>query len=181
MIPRETLQRFDACLGTRGLSFEAVIVGGAALGLLGVTQRQTRDCDVLAPAPLPAAIVAAAEEFALEQRSAGDDLQDDWLNAGPSRLAEVLPAGWRDRLQPVFNGRSMRLSTLGRIDLIRSKLFALCDRGMDLPDCLALAPTIEELAEIEPWLCRQDGNPGWPDHVRATLKELQRRLGIDGV
>lgn len=181
MLPRETLERFDAYLGGRGLAFEAVIVGGAALGLLGVTLRQTRDCEVLAPAPLPEEIVAAAEDFARERRSVGDDLQTDWLNAGPWRLAEVLPSGWRDRIQLVFTGRALTLSTLGRVDLLRSKLFALCDRGTDLPDCIALAPSADELAEIEPWLSEQDANPGWSSHVRATLEDLQRRPGVNGV
>lgn len=65
MLPRETLERFDAYLGGRGLAFEAVIVGGAALG--------------------------------------------------------------------------------------------------------------------EPWRSEQDANPGWSSHVRATLEDLQRRPGVNGV
>ena len=40
----------------------------------------------------------------------------------------------------------------------------------------ALAPN-EEVAEALPWLSEQDGNPDWPAHVRATIVELQRRLG----
>ena len=75
----------------------------------------------------------------------------------------------------------MTLSTLGRVDLLGFQLYALCDRGTDLPDCVALVPSDEELAEIEPWLSEQDGNPGWPDQVRATLEDLQRRFGTDGV
>lgn len=58
-----------------------------------------------------------------------------------------------------------------------SKLFALCDRGIDLQDCIALGPTPEELDAILPWLTRQDLHPGWPDHVRATLADLTTRLG----
>ena len=88
-----------------------------------------------------------------------------------------LPAGWRERVEPIFEGQALILSTLGRPDLIKSKLFALCDRGTDLPDCIALAPTVEELAECLPWLERQDGNELWPDHVRNTVAELGRRLG----
>jgi hypothetical protein len=69
------------------------------------------------------------------------------------------------------------LSTLGRPDLLKSKLFALCDRGTDLPDCLALAPTAEELADCVPWLEVRDGNELWPEHVRTTVADLARRLG----
>jgi hypothetical protein len=93
------------------------------------------------------------------------------------QLGEVLPVGWRDRVQRIFEGRALVLSTLGRSDLLKSKLFALCDRGTDLLDCVGLAPTAEELAERLPWLALQDGNEEWPAHVRATLTDLARRLG----
>lgn len=60
---------------------------------------------------------------------------------------------------------------------LRTKLFALCDRGLDLADCLALAPTADELAALLPWVEEQDLNPDWPAHVRATLADLGERLG----
>jgi len=53
----------------------------------------------------------------------------------------------------------------------------LCDRGLDLGDCLALAPTAEELRDALPWLAVQDANPGSPAHAAATLADLGRRLG----
>ncbi len=53
----------------------------------------------------------------------------------------------------------------------------LAERGLDLGDCLALAPTREELARLLPWLDLQDGNPGWPAHVHATIADLEERLG----
>ena len=118
-------------LGERGLEFEAVVIGGAALNLLGVVARATKDCDVLAP-PLPPAIVVAARDLAVATRDRGEDLQDDWLNNGPASLVGILPAGWQERLQVVFVGTALRLSCLGRSDLLRTKLFALCDRGIDL-------------------------------------------------
>ena len=42
----------------------------------------------------------------------------------------------------------------------------LADRGLAL-----------ELAEAITWLEPQDLNPHWPEHVRATLGDLARRLG----
>ena len=159
-----------------GLRFEGVVIGGSALGLMGVIQRPTRDFDILVP-ELPPAIASAARDFAKAQRQAGVDLQGDWLNNGPMKLGDVLPAGWRERVQRIFEGQALVLSTLGRSDLLKSKLFALCDRGTDLPDCIALAPTAEELAECAPWLEQQDGNELWPAHVRATVADLARRLG----
>ncbi|MCG5055450.1 MAG: hypothetical protein KA712_20990 [Myxococcales bacterium] len=50
---------------------------------------------------------------------------DDWLNNGPMQLSDVLPTGWRERVQPIFQGQVLALSTLGRPDLLKSKLFAL--------------------------------------------------------
>jgi len=93
------------------------------------------------------------------------------------QLADVLPDGWRLRVQVAFTGASLTLTTLGRADLLKTKLFALCDRGTDLADCVAMAPRTAELEEAEPWLSEQDANPMWPDHVRATLDDLRGRLG----
>jgi hypothetical protein len=163
-------------LAAAGLRLEAVVIGGSALALLGVVARPTRDFDVLVP-PLPPEIVEAARAFAGAQRRRGVDLADDWLNNDPAQLGDVLPTGWRERVLPVFKGRAILLTTLGRADLIKSKLFALCDRGTDLTDCVALAPTAEELLDAAPWVTFQDGNPDWPLHVQATLDHLRRRLG----
>ncbi|MDJ0765940.1 MAG: hypothetical protein QNJ97_23350 [Myxococcota bacterium] len=98
MKPKETIAGFDAFLAERGLSFEAVVIGGTALGLLGVVSRQTRDCDILHP-KLPKVIQDAAKKFAEIRNREGDLLASDWLNNGPSSLADVLPTGWMDRLQ----------------------------------------------------------------------------------
>ncbi len=176
MLPRPTIEAFDEFLATRGLHLEAIVVGGSALGLLGVTDRQTRDFDILHPELSPE-LTATAREFAAEMRTRGVELADDWLNNGPAQLGEVLPDGWRSRLQPAYQGRVLTLTTLGRADLLKTKLFALCDRGTDLPDCVSLAPSPEELDAAEPWIATQDGHPDWPLHVRATLDELRGRLG----
>jgi hypothetical protein len=152
------------------------VVGGTALNLLGVVSRPTKDCDILWP-QLSDEIGNAVKAFAVDRRQAGEVIPDDWLNNGPASLSAQLPADWRDHLQTVFSGRAVRLECPGRNDLLRSKLFALCDRGLDLGDCLALAPSSEELVNLLPWLDLQDGNPGWPAHVHATLADLGQRLG----
>lgn len=176
MFPRPTIEAFDRHLLGLGLRFEGVVIGGSALGLMGIIQRPTRDFDILVP-ELPPAIAAAARAFAKAQRDAGVDLLDEWLNNGPMQLGDVLPVGWRERVQRIFEGQVLVLSTLGRPDLLKSKLFALCDRGTDLPDVIALAPSAEELAECMPWLEMQDGNEEWPAHVRTTVADVARRLG----
>jgi hypothetical protein len=175
MKPKETISAFDVFLAKRGLVLDAVAIGGAALGLLGVIHRETRDCDILYPA-LPEVIREAAVDFAFQARHQGEELSDDWLNNGPSSLADVLPAGWIDRVQVIFSGSALTLRCLGRSDLLMSKVFALCDRGIDVQDCIALAPSPAELDEITAWLEAQDAHPGWPDHVRAVLADLRGRL-----
>src|SRR5689334_2548541 len=67
------------------------------------------------------------------------------LNNGPSSLVDILPDGWQQRVQLVFSGKALILRCLGRTDFLMSKLFALCDRGIDIGDCVAMAPTAEEL------------------------------------
>ena len=176
MDPRATIRAFDAFLAHRGLRQDAVIVGGTALGLLGVISRPTRDCDVLHPR-IPESVRRAAVDFAVECRQTGGILADDWLNDGPSSLIDDLPPGWEDRLQDAYRGQAVTLRTLGRLDLLRSKLFALCDRAIDLQDCLALRPTRKELEALLPWLEERDANPDWPTHARATVADLGRRLG----
>ena len=179
MLPRPTIEAFDSHLAALGLRLEAIGIGGSALALLGVTTRQTRDFDILAPV-LPREIAEAAREFARAQRRLGIDLMDNWLNNGPMQVGDVLPKAWQLRTRPVFEGSAMVLSTLGRADLLKTKLFALCDRGTDLSDCVALAPTAAELADAMIWLADQDTNPGWPAHVKETIADLAQRL-VHGV
>jgi len=176
MKPVEILMAFDRFLTGRGLRLDAVVVGGAALNLLGVSSRPTKDCDILAP-PLSQAMVEAAVAFATAIRRDGGFLDDDWLNNGPASLTEHLPKDWRDHLQPAFTGHAITLTCPGRLDLLRAKLWALADRGIDLGDCVALAPTDDDLETILPWLEQQDANPDWRVHIRAVLPDLGRRLG----
>ena len=176
MDPRTTLEAFDRFLAERQLALDAVVIGGTALNLLGVIDRATRDCDILHPS-LPAEVVAASVAFAALVRRAGGILAEDWLNNGPSSLTRHLKEGWELRIQAAFAGSAITLRSLGRLDFLCAKLWALCDRGIDLGDCIALAPTEAELAEVLPWLEYQDANPDWPEHVRATLSDVGRRLG----
>ena len=143
MLPRPTIEAFDAWLKARLLRLEAVVIGGLALGLLGITNRQTRDFDVLHP-ELPEDVAQAARDFASDMRDKGVALADDWLNNGPIQVADILPDGWLLRVQVAYEGKAIKLLTLGRADLLKTKLFALCDRGTDLDDCLALGPTAAE-------------------------------------
>lgn len=175
MWPKEIVALFDSYLAERNLRLEATVIGGAALGLMGVVSRQTQDYDILHPT-LSEEIKQASLDFALQCRQKNVPLIDSWLNNGPASLADQLPEGWQDQRQEIFRGKAISLYGLGRLDLLRSKIFALCDRGLDLEDCVALAPTREELAAIAPWLEIQDANPRWPDHVRETIEDLLNKV-----
>lgn len=175
MRPIETIEAFDQFLRDRGLRFDAVVIGGAALSLLGVVSRPTKDVDILVP-KIPQEIDIAARAFAAEIRATGEILHDDWLNNGPASLADHLSTGWQERLQDVFDGSALHFRCLGRHDLLRAKLFALCDRGIDLGDCVALAPTSDELECVLKWLQLQDANPDWPEHVRDTIADVAKRI-----
>lgn len=173
---KTTIAEFDKFLKKRNLSFVAVIIGGAALNLLGVISRQTKDCDIIDPL-LPIEIENAAKEFAISLRQSGEMLHDNWLNHEPSSLSKLLPNGWQNNLQIAYKGEALILHTLGRKDLLCTKLFALCDRGTDLTDCIALKPSLNEIEEAIPWIEMQDTNPDWPRHVIAVLTDLGARLG----
>lgn len=87
--PKTVLDAFDTYLTARQLRFEAVLIGGAALNLLGIVHRTTKDCDILHPA-LPPAIAAAAREFAATSRRAGEVLARDILRDLGKRLGHGL-------------------------------------------------------------------------------------------
>ncbi len=172
------LMAFDSFLLKRGLEFQGTIIGGAALLVMGVIDRATEDVDCLEPTLSPD-IKAAATAFRSAYQGPGAPLKEEWLNNGPASLIQDLPAGWEARRVPLFEGRALKLQTLGRMDLLRSKVFAFCDRQLDFQDCLALKPSAGELRALQPWLKERDLNEQWPEHVRRSLQALARDLGYD--
>jgi len=167
---RAILPDFELFLANKGLSFEAVIIGGAAMQLMGLTERVTKDCDVLSP-KIPSDLKEASKEFASQH-----GLSEEWLNNGPETLIRDLPSGWEQALTPLYEGKNLKLFTLGRLDFIRSKLFAFVDRGIDLQDLIKLKPTMAEIDELREWLSERDGNPDWPKYVEIRLNELIKEL-----
>lgn len=174
----ELIEKFDLFLAGQKLTFEAVVIGGAALNLLGLVSRYTRDCDVLDP-QIPESVRTASRNFAIEQRLQGQILRDDWLNNGPESLKKDLPIGWQQRLVELYKGRTLHLLTLGRMDLTKTKLFAFCDRGTDRQDCLMLKPTHAELIDALEWVKNQDANPDWPKYVKECFGSLAKELGYE--
>ncbi len=178
MKPLELIPKFDIYLEKVGLKFEAVVVGATALNLSGVVTRETVDCDILDP-KIPPEIMQAALEFAKQESLPESSLKEAWLNNGPADLIRDLPDEWRMRLVLVFKGNALQLYTLGRPDLLLTKLFAFCDRGTDLKDCIAMKPSRDELLNSFKWVSARDANPKWPAHVKESFRNLSQRLGYE--
>lgn len=177
MKPIETIEKFDLFLADIGKSFSAIIIGGGALSLMRVITRETQDIDVLEPI-LSQAILQLSQEFADQiNHLTPMALKRAWLNNGPESLRPNLPEGWHDRIQKIFAGRAIELYALGRSDLLKTKLFAFCDREQDRQDCLLMNPDRDELKEAMIWVKVQDMNPLWPKHVELSLQGLAKELG----
>ena len=172
------VKSFDAYLASQKRNFEGVAVGAAALQLLGIITRLTQDCDLLDP-KMPDWLKEAAIAFAKEEQKQGRQLAEDWLNNGPASLKKTLPFEWQARLVDLYNGKALKLTSLGRSDLLKTKLYAYCDRQVDLLDCIALKPSNNELDECYQWVSEQDMNPSWPEHVESMFNKLRKNLGYD--
>src|SRR6266567_3604110 len=130
----EALQKVGELLASDNESYAIVVVGGAALNLLGLIERVTTDVDILAfadptdtepavlveaPEPMPAPLVRAARTVA---RDLG--LEEEWLNTGPALQ-------WRSGFPPGLARRvvwrryaALRVGLVDRPDLIFLKLYA---------------------------------------------------------
>lgn len=173
----KVIKEFDLYLSGKNLEFEAVIMGGGALAIMGITDRVTRDIDCVAP-EIPPQIKYASEKFCQDFPNLG--LDKNWLNNGPISIIKDLNEGWKERSTLIYSGNSIILYSLGRIDLIKTKLWALCDRStVDLQDLLKLKPTISEINEARNWVIVLDGNPDWPVHVEIVIKKLIEKLGYE--
>jgi len=66
-----------------------------------------------------------------------------------------------------------------KVELLKTKLFAFCDRDQDRDDCIKLNPSPKELSEAVEWVKEQDQDVGWPKHVEFSIKILAKDLGHD--
>ena len=160
-------------LQARGESFNIIIVGGAAVNLLGFVSRATTDVDILAFAhpdsqgklqlsppddPLPGVLVEAARVVATDL-----SLDPNWLNTGPaSQWQSGIPPGLEKRISWRSHG-GLSVGIVGRRDLIFLKLYAAVDdtgpTSVHFQDLIALRPTKDELAAAAVWVQQQDPTP----------------------
>jgi hypothetical protein len=167
-------------LAAAGQRVGIVILGGAALNLLGVVDRATRDVDVLAlagsgrgsrlarPDPLPEALVSAAARVA---RDLG--LAPDWLNAGVASQWETgLPRGLAGRLHWRRYG-GLDVGVVDRRDLVFFKLYAAADDtgpgSVHVRDLLALQPSDAQLEAAAAWVRKQDPSPAMATALEQVI------------
>jgi hypothetical protein len=164
---------------------DLVVCGGSAILALKISQRTTKDVDILAtldeqrklidPRPLSQELLKAAENVGKLLH-----LPENWLNTGPAdQLKAGLPEGFVERLKTVEFGPALRVHYTGRYDLIHLKLFALIDLGpgKHSQDLHALDPTKEELLAAARWVATQDAGDKFPELLRLML----RQIGYDDV
>lgn len=189
----QALELVGELLASDGHSFAVVVLGGAALNLLGIVERATTDVDILAfatpradgppeqhttqppPEPLPEPLLRAAATVARDLH-----LDPHWLNAGPAlQWRAGLPSGLTHRVHWRQFG-ALWVGLVARYDLIFFKLFAAADSSgpasVHYQDLLALQPTRQELEHAGAWVRTQDASPEFAtvleqvlDHVRADL------------
>ena len=172
---REILTLFDHYLAECDLRFDAMVAGEGSADLFNNASRLPKDLIILHP-KIPKEIADASRSFASEVRQKGKALGDAWLNYGPIPIINHLRPQWDERLQTAFVGSSIHLLCLSRSDILCAKLFILCDCGIGFSDCIALAPSVEDLDDLLPWLEQQHADPFWPEHVRTIFAYLETKL-----
>lgn len=177
--PKSLIHKFDVFLHSKGLRFEAVIVGSGAMVILNLIHRYTVDVDVLSP-PIDKSILQAAQDFRFYMKKKGVHLTRNWLNNGPANLTKHLPKGWEKRMQNLYQGKAITFKTLGRVDLIKDKLWGLCDlRHQDELVLLNLKPTKNELNKAAQWAKKQEAHPHWPQHVDRVVVDLLKKINLN--
>lgn len=145
---KDDFLRGFAALGRRcDTPVEIVIAGGSALLLADLVDRETGDGDAIESTPKLSALArdlaAVAEEL---------DFPPDWLNDAVRAHRDLLAVDYRARIIPIGVFGQLKVSTLGRADLILMKMAAA--RPRDLDDLRVLKPTVEEIAFVEEQLTR---------------------------
>ncbi len=162
---------------------EIVVIGGAALSILGFGIRPTKGVDVLGLCetsvdpprlvvtkhkPLPAPLLQAASQVA---DALG--LSSDWLNDGPADLLDQgLPTGFEQRLIARRYEPRLTVWLPAREDLICFKTYAAADTGVGrhTEDLRALQPSCEELLAGALWARSQDPSEAFRDMLVGLLR-----------
>jgi hypothetical protein len=173
--------------------FNIIVCGGSALIATGLLDRVTKDVDVVAlmgedgdlldPAPLPQALVRAAQEVAVDLY-----LPQDWFNNGPSSgdgglFRMGLPKGFDARLVWQSFGERLTVGFISRYDQIHFKLYAAVDQSgsYHAEDLRELQPSDKELLDAAGWARMHDPSEGFVFGLKWFLKEFGREHLVDRI
>ncbi len=134
-----------------------------------------RDDELRSAQPLPDALRIARNRVARDF-----DLDENWLNSGPTDLLEFgLPEGFLTRVVKRHYGQALTVHFAGRLDQIHFKLYAMVDQGggRHEADLRALSPSSDELIAAARWTMTHDPSPGY----KMVLTEALIALGVEDV
>ena len=147
---------------------ELVVCGGTAMALQNLTNRTTRDVDVLGKRDINTMTIEYIDTFTdevkgclrrvVENHPELDGLGENWINLGPrDLLKQGLPEGFDNRLVTVRFGQKLTLHLLSRPDLLALKLYTAADDLKDRQeiheqDIAGLNPSYEEIENAVEWI-----------------------------
>jgi len=156
--------------------------GGSALLVQKISNRQTKDVDVMAMRewegdvvsayPLPTILKKAAAKVAEELR-----LDANWLNGSASLHGfdfSLVPSWFWQELDTREYGKNLRISFISRKGLILLKLGAALDRDQrrDMEDLASLKPTGAETEELLLWVLKDRHDSTTHPKLSTLLTEL---------
>jgi hypothetical protein len=121
-----------------------IVGGGGGMALAHKVPLKTSDVDAIA---VPAGSAGKDVEEAARKVGAELGIARDWLNRYFEQFTYVLPPDYRERLVPVFKGRSLEVQALGAEDLLVMKCFA--GREKDIPHARALMRKVKDLDRVD--------------------------------
>ncbi len=161
-----------------------LICGGSALNLAGLTDRPTRDVDVMGLVirkekaliladPLPEEVIRAAQSVAADL-----NLPADWLNDSALAIQRLgLPAGILDRAHQREFGPCLKVYVIGRQDQVALKLYAALDRHKGqrhFRDLETIEATPAEMEFAVHWLLDRKTSP----EFRKAIRKITDTLGF---
>ena len=169
---KELFRKLDLALSSYNEKRELVIYGGAAMISMSVADRATFDIDVFEPKidPLLNDIIRSlGEEFSLGEH---------WINSTGKAFEYEMPVGWKERLRLIYEGSYLQVMSLGRLDMIFTKVLAELDRQEDFEDIISLSPSSDELQSIEPTLLVLEENKLWKQKVTELINKLKEASSV---
>lgn len=162
--------------------WKLVVCGGAALAVMNLVNRTTKDIDVIGLLEKDYIEFAEFNSIFVEQIAIVAEmfnLPKDWINTGPEAFISTgLPNGLISRLKFIIYGDNLEIGFIGRYDQIFLKLYASVDRGgYHVDDLLRLEPTEGELIDACRWVCEQDAS----FEFKGLLKSMLNQIGFENV